>query len=66
MLDLITIEGTPNASTVARVQRRGRAMIAPWIKMRANLLESPQVIAIAAATGLEDYAVVGRLQRRNC
>jgi hypothetical protein len=34
-----------------------------WIKMRCDLADDPAVIAVAAATGLDDFAVVGRLHR---
>lgn len=36
-------------------------MAGDWIPMRVNLPDDPAVIAIAAATGLDVYAVVGRL-----
>jgi hypothetical protein len=32
-----------------------------WIKMRIGLADDPAVIGIAAATGLDEFAVVGRL-----
>jgi hypothetical protein len=34
-----------------------------WIPMRLDLAEDPAVIAAAAATGLDEFAVVGRLHR---
>ncbi len=36
-------------------------MAGDWIKMRNDLADDPAVIAIAAAVGLDEYAVVGRL-----
>jgi len=38
-------------------------MAGDWIKMREDLPEDPAVIAIAAATGLDEYGVVGRLHK---
>jgi len=38
-------------------------MAAPWIKMRCDLATDPAVIAIAAATGLDEDHVVGKLHR---
>lgn len=38
-------------------------MAGDWIKMRANLAEDPAVLEIAAITGLDRFAVVGRLHR---
>lgn len=37
-------------------------MAGDWIKMRCDLAEDPAVIDIAARTGLDEFAVVGRLQ----
>lgn len=37
-------------------------MAADWIPMRVDLLEDPAVISIAMSTGLDEFAVVGRLQ----
>lgn len=37
-------------------------MAGDWIKMRCDLAEDPSVIGIAAAVGLDEFAVVGRLQ----
>lgn len=34
-----------------------------WIKMRCDLADDPAVIGIAAATGFDEFAVVGRLHR---
>lgn len=36
-------------------------MAGDWIPIRCNLLNDPAVIAVAAATGLDEYAVAGRL-----
>lgn len=36
-------------------------MAGDWIPMRVDLLDDPAVIAIAAAVGLDEYAVAGRL-----
>ena len=36
-------------------------MAGTWIKMRIDLRDDPDVIAMAARTGLDEYAVVGRL-----
>lgn len=36
-------------------------MASDWLPMRLDLLDDPAVIACAAATGLDEYAVVGRL-----
>jgi uncharacterized phage protein (TIGR02220 family) len=36
-------------------------MAGDWIKMRVALKDDPSVIQIACATGLDEYAVVGRL-----
>lgn len=36
-------------------------MAGDWIKMRVDLATDPAVISVAAATGLDEYAVVGRL-----
>lgn len=38
-------------------------MAGDWIAMRCDLHEDPAVIAIAAGTGLDEFAVVGRLHR---
>lgn len=38
-------------------------MAGEWIKMRCDLAEQHEVIAIAEATGLDEFAVVGRLHR---
>lgn len=38
-------------------------MAGDWIPMRTDLLEDPAVIQIAAALGLDEYAVAGRLLR---
>ena len=38
-------------------------MAGEWIKMRVDLASDPAVIGIAAITGLEDDAVVGKLHR---
>lgn len=37
-------------------------MAGDWIKMRTDLSEDPAVIGIAARVGLDEFAVVGRLQ----
>jgi hypothetical protein len=37
-------------------------MAGDWIKMRADLAEDPAVIAIGAKLGMDEFAVVGRLQ----
>ena len=37
-------------------------MAGDWIKMRNDLADDPAVIGIAARTGLDEFAVVGRLQ----
>lgn len=34
-----------------------------WIKMRTDLAEDPATIMVAAKTGLDEFAVVGRLHR---
>jgi hypothetical protein len=34
-----------------------------WIKMRVELVDDPAVVAIAEATGLDEFGVVGRLHR---
>lgn len=36
-------------------------MAGDWIPIRCNIHDDPAVIAIAAATGLDEYAVVGRM-----
>jgi hypothetical protein len=36
-------------------------MAGDWIPMRCNLLDDPAVIAVAGSTGLDEYAVAGRL-----
>jgi hypothetical protein len=38
-------------------------MAGDWIKMRVDLPNDPAVIAISVATGLDEYAVVGRLHK---
>ncbi len=38
-------------------------MAGDWIPMRMDLHEDPAVIAIAVATGMDEYAVVGRLHK---
>ncbi len=38
-------------------------MAGDWIPMRVDLAEDPAVIAIAEATGLDEFAVIGRLHR---
>jgi len=38
-------------------------MAGTWIIMHTNLFESPRVMAIEDATGLDTYAVIGRLHR---
>lgn len=38
-------------------------MAGDWIKMRVDLTDDPAVIGIAAATGLDEFSVVGRLHR---
>lgn len=38
-------------------------MAGDWIKMRVDLAADPAVIAIAAATGLDEYGVIGRLHK---
>lgn len=38
-------------------------MAGDWIKMRFGLQDDPAVIGIAAMTGLDEYAVVGRLHK---
>lgn len=38
-------------------------MAGSWIKMRTDLADDPAVIAIAAATGLDEDTVVGKLHR---
>ena len=38
-------------------------MAGDWIPLRADVHEDPAVIAIAAALGMEEYAVVGRLHK---
>jgi len=37
-------------------------MAGDWIKMRNDLVDDPSVIGIAAKTGLDEFAVIGRLQ----
>lgn len=37
-------------------------MAGDWIKMRNDLADDPAVIGIASKTGLDEFAVVGRLQ----
>jgi hypothetical protein len=38
-------------------------MAGDWIPIRCNLIDDPAVLAIAAETGLDEFAVVGRLVR---
>lgn len=38
-------------------------MAGDWIAIRCDLANEPEVISIAEATGLDEYAVVGRLHR---
>lgn len=38
-------------------------MAGDWIPMRLNLADDPAVIAVSDATGLDEFAVVGRLHR---
>lgn len=38
-------------------------MAGDWIPMRVDLAEDPAVIAIATATGLDEFGVVGRLHK---
>ncbi|TWT29320.1 hypothetical protein KOR34_52300 [Posidoniimonas corsicana] len=38
-------------------------MAGDWIKMRSGLCDEPEVIALAACTGLDEDAVVGKLHR---
>lgn len=37
-------------------------MAGDWIKMRVNLIDDPAVIGMASRLGIDEYAVVGRLQ----
>lgn len=38
-------------------------MAGDWIKMRVDLPDDPSVVAIAEATGLDEFSVVGRLHK---
>src|SRR3989304_4675031 len=39
------------------------SMAGDWIKMRVDLADDPAVVGIAASTGLDELAVVGRLHK---